>query len=93
MQIFEVIVLKEFPYMETIEVVEGTTVGDIINNDSNNKVFLLVDHDTKRIWTYNGPQNSLKKQIYGGILAGKLRQQLRLFYRNHSLNMYSNSDK
>ncbi len=93
MQIFEVIVLKEFPYMETIEVVEGTTVGDIINNDSSNKVFLLVDHDTKRIWTYNGPQNSLKKQIYGGILAGKLRQQLRLFYRNHSLNMYSNSDK
>ena len=93
MQIFEVIVLKEFPYMETQEVVEGTTVGDIINNDSSNKVFLVVDHDTKRIWTYNGPQNSLKKQIYGGILAGKLRQQLRLFYRNHSLNMYSNSDK
>ena len=93
MQIFEVIELKEFPFMETEEVIEGTTVRDIINNGSNNKAFLLVDHDTKRIWTYNELQSSLKIQIYGGILAGKLRQQLKLFYRVYPLNMYSITDK
>ncbi len=93
MQIFEVVELKEFPFMETKEVVEGTTVRDIINNYSNSKVFLLVDHDTKRIWTLNEPQSSLKIQIYGGILAGMLRQQLKLFYRVYPLNLYSNSDK
>ena len=93
MQIFEVIELKEFPFMETKEVVEGTTVRDIMNNGGNNQAFLLVDHDTKRIWTYNQPQNSFIIQIYGGILAGMLRQQLRLFYRVYPLNMYSKSDK
>lgn len=93
MQIFEVIELKEFPYMETKEIVEGTTVRDIIKNFNNNRVFLLIDHDTKRIWTFNGFQSSLKKQIYGGILAGMFRQQLKLFYRVYPLNLYSNSDK
>ena len=93
MQIFKVIELKEFPFMETKEVVEGATVRDIINNGSNNEAFLLVDHDTKRIWTYNGPRCSLKIQIYGGILAGMLRQQLKLFYRVYPLNMYSTTDK
>ena len=93
MQIFEVIELKEFPLMETKEIVEGTTVRDIINNDCTNRAFLLVDHDTKRIWTYYCLQSSLKKQIYMGILAGMLRQQLKLFYRVYPLNMYSKSDK
>ncbi|MHA2393405.1 MAG: hypothetical protein ACXAEX_15800 [Promethearchaeota archaeon] len=93
MQIFEVIELTEFPYMETKEEVDGISVGDIIDDSSFDKVFLLVDHDTKRIWTYNGPQSSLKIQIYGGILAGMLRQQLRLFYRVYPLNKYSKTDK
>ncbi|MHA2280967.1 MAG: hypothetical protein ACXAC5_08955 [Promethearchaeota archaeon] len=79
--------------METKEVVEGTTVRDIINNDSKQKAFLIIDHDTKRIWTYNNPQCSLKIQIYGGILAGMFRRQLRLFYRVYPLNMYSTTDK
>lgn len=93
MQIFEVIELAEFPFMETREKVDGTTVSDIINDSSYDKVFLLVDHDTKRIWTYSGPQSSLKIQIYGGILAGMMRQQLRLFYRVYPLNRYSKTDK
>ncbi|MFX1326125.1 MAG: hypothetical protein ACFE8N_14340 [Promethearchaeota archaeon] len=93
MQIFEVIELTEFPFMETREELEGTIVSDIINDSSFDKVFLLVDHETKRIWTYNGPQSSLKTQIYGGILAGMLRQQLRLFYRVYPLNKYSKTDK
>jgi len=92
MQIFEVIELKEYPYMETREVVQGKIVSDILNETSVERVFLLVDHDTKRIWTYNGPHSSLKVQVYGTILAGKLRQQLKLFYRIFSLNMYINED-
>jgi len=93
MQIFEVFELKEFPFMETKEVVEGTTVRDILKNGSNIKAFLLVDHDTKRIWTNYEHRCSLKKQFYMGILAGKLRQQLKLFYRVYPLNMYSTTDK
>ncbi|MFW9940971.1 MAG: hypothetical protein ACFFFT_08015 [Candidatus Thorarchaeota archaeon] len=93
MQIFEVIERLEFPFMETKEVIEGALVGDIISDVSDGKVFLLVDHDTKRIWTYNGPQSSLRTQIYGGILAGMLRQQLKLFYRIYPLNMHSQEDK
>ena len=93
MQIFEVIELTEFPFMETRELVAGTLVSDILNNSSDEKVFLLVDHDTKRIWTFNGPKSLLKIQIYGGILAGKLRQQLKLFYRVYPLNMYSKTEK
>jgi hypothetical protein len=92
MQIFEVVELLEFPYMETREIVQGQIVGDILNETSVDKVFLLVDHDTKRIWMHNGPYSSFKVQIYGGILAGMLRQQLRLFYRVYSLNMYSQED-
>jgi hypothetical protein len=92
MQIFEVIERVEFPYMETKEVIEGTLVSDILSDTSDGKVFLLVDHDTKRIWTYNGPQSSLRTQIYGGILAGMLRQQLKLFYRVFPLNMHSQED-
>ena len=65
MQIFEVVELTEFPFMETREVVDGTIVSDVINDTIDGKVFLLVDHDTKRIWTYNGPKSPLKIQIYG----------------------------
>ncbi|MFW9998773.1 MAG: hypothetical protein ACFE9Q_04680 [Candidatus Hodarchaeota archaeon] len=93
MQIFEVIELNEFPYMEMKEVVQGQTVGDILNETSIERVYLLVDHDTKRIWTYNGSHSPFKVQLYGGILAGMLRQQLRLFYRVYPLNMYSKEDQ
>ncbi|MFX1454646.1 MAG: hypothetical protein ACFFDB_04665 [Promethearchaeota archaeon] len=93
MQIFEVIELDEFPFMETVEIIEGTTVSDVLVNESNDKAFLLVDHDTKRIWTYNESKTSLKIQIFSGILAGMLRQQLRLFYRVFPLNIYSPNDK
>lgn len=92
MQIFEVLELHEFPYMETREVVEGQIVGDILNETSDEKVYLLIDHDTKRIWAFNGPKSSFKVQIYSGILAGMFRQQLRLFYRIYPLNMYSKED-
>jgi len=93
MQIFEVVELSEFPYMETREVTQGQTVSDILNETNIERVYLLVDHDTKRIWTYNGPKSYFKVQIYGGILASKLRQQLRLFYRVYLLNMYTIEDK
>ncbi len=74
MQIFEVVELSEFPYMETREVTQGQTVSDILNETNIERVYLLVDHDIKRIWTYNGPKSYFKVQIYGGILASKLRQ-------------------
>ncbi|MFX1364445.1 MAG: hypothetical protein ACFFCE_04825 [Promethearchaeota archaeon] len=93
MQIFEVVELSEFPYMETREVNQGQVVSDILNDNSIERVYILVDHDTKRIWTFNGSKSSFKTQIYGGILAGKLRQQLKLFYRVYSLNMYSKDDQ
>jgi len=93
MQIFEVIPLTEFPFMETREVHQGSTASDILNETSKERVFLLVDHDTKKIWTFNGSHCSFKVQIYGGILAGMLRQQLRLFYRVYPLNMYSIDDQ
>ena len=92
MQIFEVIELNEFPYMETRVVVQGQIIGDILNETSIERVFLLIDHDTKRIWTYNGPHSSFKVQIYGGILAGLFRKKLRGFYRAYPLNMYSKED-
>ncbi|MFW9990379.1 MAG: hypothetical protein ACFFC3_17185 [Candidatus Odinarchaeota archaeon] len=92
MQIFEVVELSEFPYMETRQVNQGQVVSDILNENNNEKVFLLVDHDTKYIWTFNGLKSPFKIQIYGGILAGKLRQQLKLFYRVYSLNKYSKED-
>jgi hypothetical protein len=92
MQIFEVVEIQGFPYMETREVTQGQVVVDILNETSINRVYLLVDHDIKRIWAFNGPQSSFKVQIYGGILAGMLRQQLRLFYRVYPLNMYTKED-
>jgi hypothetical protein len=93
MQIFEAFELKELPYMETKEIVKGEKVSDIINDESLDKVYLLVDHDLKRIWTYNGSKSSFKLQIYGGILASELRKQLKLFYRVFPLNEYAKDSK
>jgi hypothetical protein len=93
MQVFEVLELKEFPYMAINEILEGETVKDILNRDSEERVFLLVDHDSKIIYMWNGQKSPFKLQIYGGILARKMRQQLRLFYRVHSLNAYSKDNK
>lgn len=92
MQIFEVLEIREYPYFLTVEVTEGEKVQDTINDLNNHKSYLLVDHDTKKIWTYNGINSSLKLQIFGGILAGMLRTQLRLFYRIYSMNKYSLED-
>ena len=93
MQIFEACELKDFPYMELKEVIEGETVRDIINDTNEDKVFLLIDHDIKRIWLYSGAQSSFKVQVYGGILATEMRKQLRLFYRIFSLNSISKDSK
>ena len=93
MQVFEVLELKEFPYMAIKEILEGETVKDILHSDSEERVFLAIDHDAKIIYMWNGQKSSFKLQIYGGILARKLRQQLRLFYRVNSLNAYSKEDK
>ncbi|TFF83943.1 MAG: hypothetical protein EU552_02065 [Promethearchaeota archaeon] len=92
-QIFEVIEVREFPYFLTVDASDGEFVRDKINPINNHKVFLLIDHDTKRIWTYNGIYSSLKLQVYGGILANMLRKQLRMFYRIYSLNRYAEEDK
>lgn len=92
MQIFEVLEVREFPYFLTVEVTEGETVRDVLKDYNSHKVYLLVDHDTKKILTYNGPISSLKLQIFGGILASMLRKQLRLFYRIYPLNIYSKED-
>jgi len=89
LQIFEALELREFPYFLTVDVEEGEIVRHVINDLNSRKVYLLIDNDTKRIWTYNGPNSSLKLQIFGGILAGMFRKQLRLFYRVYSLNLYS----
>jgi hypothetical protein len=92
MQIFEAVELGEFPYFLTVEVTEGEIVGDVINEINSHKVYLLVDHDTKRIWIYNGTKSSFKLQVFGGILASMLRKQLRLFYRVYPLNVYLEED-
>jgi hypothetical protein len=91
-QIFEALEVREEPYFLTVEVEEGEIVADIINNMHSLKVYLLVDHDTKRIWTYNGQNSSFKLQIFGGILAGMLRKQIGIFYRIFALNKYSMED-
>ena len=88
-QIFEVLEVREFPYFVTIDVDDVSVVAEVINLMNSRKVYLLVDHNKKRIWTYNGQNSPFKLQIYGGILAGMLRKQLKLFYRVYALNMYS----
>ena len=93
MQIFEVFEKIEFPYMETKEISSGEKVRDILIEENAEKVYLLVDHDDKRIWTYNGEKSPFKLQIYGGILANELRKQLKLFYRVFSLNIFAKDSK
>jgi len=93
MQIFEACELKDFPYMELKEVIKGETVRDIIYDTNETKVFLLLDHDSKRIWTYNGPKSPFRIQIYGGILATEMRKQLKLFYRIYPLNTISRDSR
>ena len=88
-QIFEVVEVREFPYYVTIEIDDVSKVDEVINFMNSRKVYLLVDHNKKKIWTYNGQQSPFKLQIYGGILAGMFRKQLKLFYRVYPLNMYS----
>ena len=87
MQVFEVIELKNYPYFQTIEITIGEKPKDIILNDDNKqKVYLLIDHDSKKIWTYNGLKSSFKLQVYSSILATMFRKQLKLFYRIFLLN-------
>ena len=93
MQIFEVLEIREYPYFLTVDVSDGEVVRDIVNDLNSHKAYLIVDHDTKRIWTYNGINSSLKLQLFGGILAGMLRVQLRRFYHIHPLNRYSPEDQ
>ncbi len=96
MQVFEIIELKEFPYMATIELAnfpENTLVSDVIQMENSEKVYIIIDHNLKRIWNYNGLASTFKLQIYGGIVAGMFRKQLKLFYRIFSLNAYSTEDK
>jgi hypothetical protein len=92
MQLFQILELKEFPYMTTQEILQGEFVKDILNSNNEDKVFLLIDHEEKRIWMWNGLKSSFKLQIYGGIIATKIRQQLKLFYRIYSLNIYTRKD-
>jgi hypothetical protein len=92
MQLFEVVEIPQFPFMETKEIVNGVVVNDIINDNNNGKVFILIDHDTKRIWTYNSLMSPVKNQVYSSICAGLFRQQLKLFYRIYPLNLYSQKD-
>ncbi len=93
MQIFEAIELKEFPYMITKEILEFETVREILTIENENKAYILMDHEFKRIWTYNGVKSSFKLQIYCRLLAKMVRTQLRLFYRVYPLNMYNRTDK
>jgi len=89
MQVFEVVELEKFPYMMTKEIHEGEIISDVIKE---NKVYLIVDHNMNRIWTYNGYQSSFKLQIYGNKLAQMLKQQLKLKYNIFPLNKFSKKD-
>jgi len=71
-----------------INLPENTIVDNVINKENSENVYIIIDHNSKRIWTYNGQKSSFKLQIYGGILAGMFRKQLRLFYRIYALNKY-----
>jgi hypothetical protein len=92
MQVFEVIELREHPHFVTIEINDVETVKNVINDLNSHKVYLLVDHESRKIWTYNGPNSPLKLQVYGGILAGMLRKQVSMFYRTFSMNKYLKTD-
>lgn len=91
-QIFEVLEVREEPYFLTVAVEDAEKVGEVFTTSNSRKVYLLVDHNAKRIWTYNGQYSSLKLQIYGGILAGMLRKKIGIFYRVFPLNKYHSDD-
>jgi len=94
MQIFEVIKLENYPYCKTVQVGVGEKVKDILLDDNNqHKVFILIDHDLKRIWTYNCPNSLFMLQLCGSIIAGMFRVQLKLFYRIFLLNSMKNDSK
>jgi len=88
-QIFEVVEVSDYPFFLTLEVEEGEIVADVIKNIKTSKAYLLVDHDLKRIWTYNGIDSSFRLQLFGEILAGVMRRQIGIFYRIFPLNKYS----
>ena len=90
MQIFEVVELNEYPYMMTKEIYDGEIVRDVIKDD---KVYLMVDHDLNRIWTYNGYKSSFKLQMYGVKLAEMLSRQLMLKYNIYPLNRFTEKDE
>ena len=90
MQIFEVIEINEYPYMMTKEIYDGEIVRDVIKED---KVYLIVDHNLNRIWTYNGYKSSFKLQMYGVKLAEMLRRQLMLKYNIYPLNRFPEKDE
>lgn len=92
MQVFEVLEINEYPYMITKEVY-GETVGDVINESNEEKVFLIVDHNLNRIWPYNGYKTSYKLQIFGVKMAEMLNRQLKLLYSIKSLHIFSNKNK
>ncbi|MFX0009917.1 MAG: hypothetical protein ACFE9R_06360 [Candidatus Hermodarchaeota archaeon] len=91
-QIFEALEVREEPYYLIVEVEEGEKVRDILTDLNSYKVYLLVDDDTKRIWTYYGQNSPFKLQIFGGILAGMLRKKIGIFYRVFPLNKFSEDD-
>ena len=90
MQVFEVIEIQEFPYMLTKQMYTGEKVTDVIDEK---KVYLLVDHNLTRIWTYNGYKSSIKHQMFGVKLAEMLRAKLQLKYNIFSLNKFSKKDE
>ena len=77
MQIFEIVELSEYPYISTKEIYEGGTIKDVIKEE---KVYLIVDHNLNRIWTYNGYKSSFRIQALAVKLAEMLRAQLQLKY-------------
>jgi len=93
MQIFEVYELTKPPYCAAKRVIGGTVVSDVINDANKYKVYLLVDHDTRKVWIYIGSRCSLKLQGHSTILANQLIRQLRFFHKIYSLNKYSKHDK
>ena len=53
-QIFEVLEVREFPNFVTIDIDDVSVVGEVINVANSRKVYLLVDHNKKRIWKRSG---------------------------------------
>ena len=86
MQIFEIVELPEYPFISTKEIYEGGTIKDVIKED---KVYIIIDHNLNRIWTYNGYKSSFRIQAFAVKLAEMLRAQLQLKYNIFPLNRHS----